>query len=303
MNSNDPLFTLEQLRALDAVVDSGSFAGAAKALGRATSAVSYAIRALETRLGLALFDRTGHRATLTDAGQVLLAEARRTLERARRMQHRAAQLREGWEPRLDVVVDGAVPLPPVMGALGALTTEGAPTLVGLSVEYLSGVQERFEREGATLMITLDHRASPDLVARALPPVPMRLVARPDHPVVDGADRAKDGNVHVEREALADFVELVVLDSSAAGRSRPPRLSLGSAHVFELTDFQSKREALLEGVGVGWLPAHLADPLLAEGALVALRLAEAEDFVFSPSLVHRRDHALGRSARRFLELLG
>lgn len=303
MNSNDLLFTLEQLRALDAVVQAGSFAGAAASLGRATSAVSYAIRTLEARVGLELFDRSGHRAVLTSAGEVLLGEARRTLERARRMQHRAAQLREGWEPRLDVVVDGAVPMPPVMSALRALTTEGVPTRIGLSVEYLSGVQERFDDDEATLMITLDHKPTPELVARGLAPVPMRLVVRPDHPLMELATVSTGPRTAVGREALADFVELVVMDSSASGRSQPPRLALGSPHVFQLTDFQSKREALLEGVGFGWLPAHLADPLLADDTLAALHLEDAGDFVFSPSLVYRRDAPLGRGAQRFLELLG
>ena len=54
--------TLDQLAALDAIERTGSFAGAAATLHRTTSAMSYAIRALEEALGLTLFDRRGHRA-------------------------------------------------------------------------------------------------------------------------------------------------------------------------------------------------------------------------------------------------
>jgi DNA-binding transcriptional LysR family regulator len=46
--------TLDQLRVFLAVVDVGSFAGAARQLGRATSVISYSIGNLELRLDLAL---------------------------------------------------------------------------------------------------------------------------------------------------------------------------------------------------------------------------------------------------------
>ncbi|MCA9525735.1 MAG: LysR family transcriptional regulator, partial [Myxococcales bacterium] len=49
--------TLDALEVLDAVDRAGSFGSAARALHRAQSAVSYAIRQLEEALGVALFDR------------------------------------------------------------------------------------------------------------------------------------------------------------------------------------------------------------------------------------------------------
>jgi hypothetical protein len=49
--------SVDQLLVLLAVAEEGSFTGAAKRLGRATSAISYAIDTLERDLGLSLFDR------------------------------------------------------------------------------------------------------------------------------------------------------------------------------------------------------------------------------------------------------
>jgi DNA-binding transcriptional LysR family regulator len=52
------------------VVDTGSFAGAAQKLGRATSVISYSIANLEAQLGVLLFDRRSTRKPqLTDAGR------------------------------------------------------------------------------------------------------------------------------------------------------------------------------------------------------------------------------------------
>ena len=55
--------SLDQLQVFLVVVETGSFAAAARRLGRATSAISYTIANLETQLGIALFDRERTRKT------------------------------------------------------------------------------------------------------------------------------------------------------------------------------------------------------------------------------------------------
>ena len=57
MPSGPGIPTLDQLRVFLTVVDAGSFAGAARKLGRATSVISYSIANLEVQLGVSLFDR------------------------------------------------------------------------------------------------------------------------------------------------------------------------------------------------------------------------------------------------------
>ncbi len=49
--------TFDQLRVFLAVVEAGTLAGAARRLGRATSAISYAIDNLEAVLGVKVFTR------------------------------------------------------------------------------------------------------------------------------------------------------------------------------------------------------------------------------------------------------
>ena len=49
--------TINQLRAFVAVCDQGSFSGAARELNRAQSAISHAIKALESAFDVALFER------------------------------------------------------------------------------------------------------------------------------------------------------------------------------------------------------------------------------------------------------
>src|SRR6202041_1901448 len=71
--------TINQLRAFVAVCDQGSFSGAARELNRAQSAISHAIKALESAFDMQLFERNTRKATLTAAGRSLLPDARARL--------------------------------------------------------------------------------------------------------------------------------------------------------------------------------------------------------------------------------
>jgi DNA-binding transcriptional LysR family regulator len=288
-------FSLDQLRVLETIDRQGSFASAARELRRATSAISYSVRTLEERLGMSLFDRSGHRAALTPGGRVFLEEARLVLDSASHLDHLADQLDAGWEPRLEIVLDGMLPLAPVMSAVRDLATLEIPTRIRLRVEYLRGVRERFEADDATLMLAIEWPGDAGLVARPLPAVDMLLVAQRHHPL-----HALDAPL--SRVDLARHVELVVADSSTAAPRPSHRLAMGSPHLFQLSDFQSKREALLAGVGFGWLPRHLATEPVASGELVLLPLASGHRATFQPALVQRRARRLGRAGPRFVDRL-
>ncbi|MFE1295958.1 LysR family transcriptional regulator [Streptomyces sp. NPDC058731] len=70
---------IRQLRHFMAVVTEGSFTAAARAELIVQSALSTSIRSLERELGADLFERTGRRVVLTEAGRALLPQARALL--------------------------------------------------------------------------------------------------------------------------------------------------------------------------------------------------------------------------------
>ena len=74
------LANLDELRAFLLLAETGSFAAAARRLGRDATAVSRRVQALEARLGLRLAERTTRRVALTDAGHAYLARIRAPLE-------------------------------------------------------------------------------------------------------------------------------------------------------------------------------------------------------------------------------
>jgi len=93
---------LSQLRALVAVAESGNFSEAALSLTVSQSAISHAIATLEEELGITLFSRGRHGATLTPAGERILVIARDMLRLLEVMGNEANIVKglEGGEVRL-----------------------------------------------------------------------------------------------------------------------------------------------------------------------------------------------------------
>ncbi len=115
---------IRHLRCFLAVAEELHFGRAAARLHVAQPAVSQTIRGLEAELGLALFDRSNRRVALTEAGRVLLEEARPTVSRFDDLVAVMGRIRnaEGGEVSI-----GAVPaLPPelIPGLLALIEAQG-----------------------------------------------------------------------------------------------------------------------------------------------------------------------------------
>lgn len=288
-------FDLDSLRVLDAVVKAGTFSEAARRLHRTQSAVSYGINKLERQLELELFDRSGHRAELTDAGRAILDEGRALLSRARQMESMAHQLSENWEAKLEVIIDGILPIDPILGVLKDFADQEIPTRIQVKMEFLGGVQYRFDRDDADLMVVKDYAPSSGLRATALSAVEVVLVCSREHPLAD-----VDAEEPADRQTLHEHVELTVQDSSPSGRA--DTRMFGGPRVFYLSDFHAKKAALLAGLGYGWMPLYMICDELDREELVEFPYREVSRYDFTPMAVHRIDRPLGRAGTRFIETL-
>ncbi|MBW4697826.1 MAG: LysR family transcriptional regulator [Aphanocapsa lilacina HA4352-LM1] len=72
-------FSLDQIRIFRAIAQHGSFKRAAESLYISQPAVSLQVQNLEAALGMPLFDRSGRKAELTEAGRIFLDYAHRIL--------------------------------------------------------------------------------------------------------------------------------------------------------------------------------------------------------------------------------
>src|SRR5258708_24310253 len=125
--------SLDQLRAFIAAVDEGSFSAAARRLHRAQSAVSELVSNLEAHIGVQLFDRTERYPKLTQAGVLLVADARTVVANVDVLKARAKGISGGLEPELSAVVHVLFPIDAVAELADASWDRLPPTPLPLHV--------------------------------------------------------------------------------------------------------------------------------------------------------------------------
>jgi len=111
---------LDQLRAFVEVVERGSVTAAAKQLNLTQPAVTHQIHELERRFKVALVERIGKRAYLTEAGEKLIAHARHLLEQDAVTTADMRRFSDGWLERVRVGTSMTVLtylLPPILREL------------------------------------------------------------------------------------------------------------------------------------------------------------------------------------------
>lgn len=285
--------TLDQLRVLVTIADRGSFSAAARALRRVQSAISQNVATLEAVQGVTLFDRSGHRPVLTEAGRVLVAQARLVLGSAARFEAVAASTRDGLEPELTIAIDPLVPTAPLIDSLRALTEAYQVLPISFSTEGLGSSLRRLRANSAALAICLILPSVPeDIAAFPLLRIRMQPVAAVGHPLASLGRPAT-------RSDLEPHVQLVLSDPVDAGG---PNYGLASARLWRFIDLGRRLDFLLAGFGWCRMPEHLVADPIAAGRLVAFEIED--DSTPDEGLIiyaaHRRDRALGPAGRWLLD---
>jgi len=177
--------TLDQISVFLAVVESGSFTGAARRLGRATSVISYAIANLENQLGVTLFARAATaRPQLTDAGRAILSDSRNLAIAVDGLLAKARGLISGLEAEVSLVVDVMWPAKKLVKALDDFRRKFPTVALRLQVETLGAVTHAVMEGTAAFGISGPLELASDLLVRG-PAGSVKLVpvAAPAHPLL------------------------------------------------------------------------------------------------------------------------
>lgn len=135
-----------------AVVDHGSFSGAARALRRVPSAVSMGIANIEAGLGYPLFDRSRREALPTAQALALVPHARSVASRLRLLQIHAVELSQDLESTLTVAVAAGVPDQAMLEALAQVGSRYPLLRVNLLRLPQDQIRERLHQEQADLAL-------------------------------------------------------------------------------------------------------------------------------------------------------
>ncbi len=283
-----------QLETFLAVVQSGSFSGAAKIIHRTQPAVSQIVRKLEEEVGEALLDRSSRDGRLTDAGKVLheyaqkmlnlRTEARASLKELRQFQRgtltiaaneftclyllRVLEEYRRFSPMIKVAVQRAL--------ASSIATQVADHTVELGV--LS-----FRPENSTLQSIVVFRD--ELV----------LVMPPSHPLA-GSRSVSIRQLGAESFVAHNVVSPYRLKVLEAFKRHKTPLNMD----VEMPTIESIKRFVAAGNGVALVPHISVAPELGRGELVSIPVQELK-LERKLRIVYRKGGQLSHAARAFLKV--
>ena len=286
---------------MDTIARTGSFAAAAREMGRVPSALTYSVRQLEDALDVLLFDRSSRQAVLTAAGQELLHEGRRLLQELDAVANRVRRIATGWESELTLAIDDAIArraLFDLTEAFYAERLEGGgppPTRLRLRVEVLAGTWEALMHGQADLAVGVPVQlASSNLVCEAGGEMEFAFCVAPHHPLA----------ALPEPLTAAQIAEHRIIAVADSARTLTP-ITVGllpGQDVLTVPSLATKLEAMMRGLGCGSLPAPMVRRHLEAGRLV--RKATYEGLRTSRMYYAWRDtgHAPGKALAWWIDKL-
>jgi len=263
MTKRQQRISLESLRLLDAIDRQGSFSNAAQELCVVTSSITHAIRNLEENLGLTLFDRSGQRARFTTKGRTLLESGRHLLARADAFDDEVQSIATGWEPRLTITVDQVVPIQPLMQQVKDFLEVAPQTSLNIRREAAAGSWEALASGRADLIVgaPVAVHFGEGFESALMFETSYVLAVSVKHPLA----------LHqgpVPHEQLAIHRAILVGDTSRAMPLLPYGLQDNRLRL-SVPDPAAKLEAILMGLGCGFLTSHVATPLVRKGLIALL----------------------------------
>jgi DNA-binding transcriptional LysR family regulator len=280
MSSSRNVLTPESLAMMDVIARTGSFAAAARELGKVPSSLTYSVRQLEDALDVLLFDRRSRQAKLTAAGEELLNEGRRLLDQMDAVANRVKRVATGWETQLTLAVDGVISrltmfelceafyaLCPQVASMRPSASAhnaglgGPGTRLRLRTEVMNGTWEALTSGQADLAIGVgaDRGTPPGVQLKELGPMEFLFAVAPHHPLAAATAPISDAEL-LRHRAVA------VADS--AQRLTPMTVNLlPGQDVLTVGSMQLKIEAQLRCMGCGFVPEPLAREHIAAGRLV------------------------------------
>jgi DNA-binding transcriptional LysR family regulator len=284
--------TLDEWEILQAVVQLGGFAPAAKQLNRSQSTISYAIARLQEQLGIRLFEIKGRRAHLTELGRGLLADVEPHLAGFHQLEQRAHSLATGGETEVRLSVDSIFPNRRLFAALAEFARLFPYVQPKLRQSTFLSADAEFSVYNAQLCIT--GLLSREFFTKPIVSIRMVAVARRDHPL------------HEVRRKLnrADLMQytLVTIEGTSSGTLRhQPRVP--AQRVLQVSSIEAAIDAVRSGFCFGWLPAYRIQSDVPQGELIPLRLPAGGTRDVRLNLVCKDLSSLSREVNVLADLLG
>jgi DNA-binding transcriptional LysR family regulator len=251
------------MRVLGAVVEAGSFVGAAEALDTSNAAITRQIGALEAHLGARLLHRTTRRLSLTDAGSAFYERSRAILDDIAEAEALAGHGAVQAVGRLNL----SAPLSFGITQLSRLLPgfrERHPQL-HLDVDLTDRVVDLAE-EGIDVALRIVQELGGNLIARRIAPVSMVVCASPAYLKRHGTPRRPED---LPQHETLGFRYLASGDKWSFVNASGETVSVEVAPRVHATNGDLLAELAVAGSGIVMQPSFIVGPALERGALVPL----------------------------------
>jgi DNA-binding transcriptional LysR family regulator len=285
----------QQLEMFAAVFEEGSISRAAQRVCRTAPAVSIALKKLEDEMGTPLFDRDDrHSHQLTASGKLLYEHAKRILDLRREAETAIKHSSQDATLRIGTHESTSLYLLP------SLMTRLNETHPAIKTEVICGNAERLllalVNRAIELALIGDAPADTELDSYMLKRDELVVIANPDHRL--------SKRRHISIEDLRDE-DLLVQGSKSLLRERIVEAMRASRIPFNIgvenIGIEAIKRMVINGLGVGFVPAMCVSEEVVNGRLVALKVDDLRTD-WDISLVWRKDHSLSRIAREFVEFV-
>lgn len=286
-----PHISLDQWRALIAVVEAGGYAQAAETLHKSQSSVTYAVQKIESQLGVRAFEIQGRKAALTPTGQMLYRRARALVAEAADLEQAAHKLSAGWEAEIGLAVEVLFPTSMLFQSLARFGEESPRTRIEVIETVIGGAPEALLKGQADLALT--PHVPPGYPADSIMRSRVMAVAHPSHPLhrLGRELRYRD---------LRAYRHLVVRDSGAVRDRRAASIEVEQR--WTVSQMASSIEAVRSGFGFSWFPEERIRAELESGTLKPLPLKEGRERFIELYLVLADPEFAGPGVRRLAQIL-
>ncbi|PHS20162.1 MAG: hypothetical protein COA86_02405 [Kangiella sp.] len=256
--------TIDQLKAIDAVVRLGSFKAAAEELHRTQPAISLAIKKLEDDMQIQVFSREAYRVSLTDEGRALHFSIKQVLNELENLSDVSKRLKDKIEPIARLVISHIFPIEDLFELCKKSIEEYLPSPLNIRIEALGGVLQCLRNREADIAI------APLFAEQSKEGLKSIVIGEVDLvPVVPSSYQpAQVKQFFLDRE-LHDFPQVVILDSAKQAMQYNHGV-LETDKQWVVNNFNTKKEIILAGLGWGRIPRHMIIKELNSGLMIEIK---------------------------------
>ncbi|MCE0495712.1 LysR family transcriptional regulator [Vibrio salinus] len=249
------LSTLEQWMLLESIIETGSIAKAAEKHCRSQPSVSYQINQLQKRLGIDLLELKGRKLTLTNAGASLLEQASILLAEWQDLESQAKALTENSRESISLVVDSLFPKQRLFNALKHFNQLYPYTQVHVKeIVRDEGLLQIEQGMGDLYVVSVPEQDKhPKVLTITLRFI---LVAHQNHEIFSIQEKLRASRLY-------RYPTIQIVDKE---NQRANRQNKRYGETWYFTSVNSAIEAVINQLGIGWLPESEIRPYLESGEL-------------------------------------